>query len=196
MCFGFVTAQQHARAGRRDVVRISDGGSGLSAATVRRQLATVSAFYGYLITWGDVGVEVNPVPRGLQHVWAATLRRPWAAPGARRAASAAHLGTRWRWTALMGALRKGAGPGHGAGHGARRTSPLQRCWAFASMTSVWVSGGCSSPTARVAISVWCRCRPSFLRHGRLLHGHGATQRASRNRPGLRRAQGPPTVAGR
>jgi integrase/recombinase XerD len=62
---GFVTAQQHARVGAANVVRISDGGSGLSAATVRRRLAAVSAFYGYLITRGDVGVEVNPVPRGL-----------------------------------------------------------------------------------------------------------------------------------
>jgi integrase/recombinase XerD len=47
------------------VVRISDGGSRRSNATVRRRLAAVSAFYGYLITRGDVGVETNPVPRGL-----------------------------------------------------------------------------------------------------------------------------------
>ena len=62
---GFVTAQQHARVGAENVARISDGGSGLSAATVRRRLAAVSAFYGYLIVHGDVGVETNPVPRGL-----------------------------------------------------------------------------------------------------------------------------------
>jgi integrase/recombinase XerD len=62
---GFVSAQRHARVGAENVVRISDGGSGLSAATVRRRLAAVSAFYGYLITRGDVGVDVNPVPRGL-----------------------------------------------------------------------------------------------------------------------------------
>ena len=37
---------------------------GLSDATVRRRLAAVSAFYGYLITRGDIGVETNPVPRG------------------------------------------------------------------------------------------------------------------------------------
>jgi integrase/recombinase XerD len=63
--FGFVSAQQHARAGAANVVRICDGGSGLSAATVRRRLAAVSAFYGYLIIRGDVGIETNPVPRGL-----------------------------------------------------------------------------------------------------------------------------------
>ena len=62
---GFITAQQHARVGAENVARISDGGSGLSAATVRRRLAAVSAFYGYLIACGDVGVETNPVPRGL-----------------------------------------------------------------------------------------------------------------------------------
>ncbi len=61
----FVTAQQHARVGAENVARISDGGSGLSSATVRRRLAAVSAFYSYLITRGDAGVETNPVPRGL-----------------------------------------------------------------------------------------------------------------------------------
>jgi integrase/recombinase XerD len=63
--FGFVKAQRRARAGAENVVRIADGGSGLSSATIRRRLAAVSAFYGYLITRGDVGVETNPVPRGL-----------------------------------------------------------------------------------------------------------------------------------
>ena len=53
--FGFITAQQRARAGAENVARISDGGSGLSAATIRRRLAAVSAFYGYLIARGDVG---------------------------------------------------------------------------------------------------------------------------------------------
>jgi integrase/recombinase XerD len=63
--FGFVNAQRRARAGAEKVVRISDGGSGLSNATIRRRLAAVSALYGYLITRGDAGVETNPVPRGL-----------------------------------------------------------------------------------------------------------------------------------
>jgi integrase len=61
----FVTAQRRPRPGAEKVVRISDGGSGLSTATIRRRLAAVSALYGYLITRGDVGVETNPVPRGL-----------------------------------------------------------------------------------------------------------------------------------
>ncbi len=61
----FIHAQRRPRAGAGNVVRISDGGSGLSSATIRRRLAAVSAFYGYLITRGDVGVETNPVPRGL-----------------------------------------------------------------------------------------------------------------------------------
>ncbi len=61
----FIHAQRRPRAGAGNVVRLSDGGSGLSSATIRRRLAAVSAFYGYLITRGDVGVETNPVPRGL-----------------------------------------------------------------------------------------------------------------------------------
>jgi integrase/recombinase XerD len=63
--FGFVNAQRRARVGAENVVRIADGGSGLSSATIRRRLAAVSAFYGYLVTRGDAGVDVNPVPRGL-----------------------------------------------------------------------------------------------------------------------------------
>jgi site-specific recombinase XerD len=61
----FVRVQRGPRVGAENVVRISDGGSGLSNATIRRRLAAISAFYGYLITLGDVGVDMNPVPRGL-----------------------------------------------------------------------------------------------------------------------------------
>ena len=60
----FVTAQRRPRPGAENVVRI-DGGSGLSAATIKRRLAAVSSFYGYLITRDDVDVTVNPVPRGI-----------------------------------------------------------------------------------------------------------------------------------
>jgi integrase len=63
--FGFINAQRRARVGAENVVRISDGGSGLSSSTIRRRLAAVSAFYGYLVVRGDTGVETNPVPRGL-----------------------------------------------------------------------------------------------------------------------------------
>jgi integrase/recombinase XerD len=59
----FVAAQQRARAGAENIVRISDGGAGLSASTIKRRLAAVSSFYGYLVVRGDVAV--NPVPRGL-----------------------------------------------------------------------------------------------------------------------------------
>jgi integrase/recombinase XerD len=61
----FVTAQRRPREGSERVVRIAEGEAGLSSSTIRRRLAAVSAFYGYLITRGDVGVEANPVPRGL-----------------------------------------------------------------------------------------------------------------------------------
>jgi site-specific recombinase XerD len=61
----FVKDQRRARRGMANVVRISDGSAGLSSATIRRRLAAVSAFYGYLVARGDVGVDTNPVPRGL-----------------------------------------------------------------------------------------------------------------------------------
>ena len=61
----FVSAQHRPRPGAENVVHLRDAGSGLSAATVMRRLAAVSAFYGYLLTRGDTAVVVNPVPRGL-----------------------------------------------------------------------------------------------------------------------------------
>lgn len=59
----FVAAQQRPRHGAENIVRISDGGAGLAASTIKRRLAAVSSFYGYLVARGDVAV--NPVPRGL-----------------------------------------------------------------------------------------------------------------------------------
>lgn len=61
----FVVAQNRPRDGVGNVVRISDGRSGLSASTIKRRLAAVSSLYGYLVARGDVGVTSNPVPRGL-----------------------------------------------------------------------------------------------------------------------------------
>jgi site-specific recombinase XerD len=61
----FITSQQRSRAGVNNVVRISDGGSGLSAATVKRRLAAVSSLFSYLVIRGDAGVVANPVPRGM-----------------------------------------------------------------------------------------------------------------------------------
>ena len=87
----FVTAQRQPRKGAENVVRISDGGSGMAASTIKRRLAAVSSLYGYLVIRGDAGVVTNPVPRGLptrrnRH------RGQTGAPLVRRgAASAAHL---------------------------------------------------------------------------------------------------------
>ena len=61
----FVNAQRRGRADAENVVRIADGEVGLSSSTIRRRLAAVSAFYGYLVVRGDTGVDANPVPRGL-----------------------------------------------------------------------------------------------------------------------------------
>jgi site-specific recombinase XerD len=61
----FVTAQRRPCPGAENVVRIADGSAGLSAATIKRRLAAVSSFYGYLITRDDVEVTMNPVPRGI-----------------------------------------------------------------------------------------------------------------------------------
>lgn len=62
---GFVVAQQRPRSGAENLVRISDGGAGLSASTIKRRLAAVSSLFGYLVVRGGAGVDANPVPRGL-----------------------------------------------------------------------------------------------------------------------------------
>lgn len=59
----FVQAQQ--AGGDSKVVRLSDGGSGVSARTIRRRLSAVSGLYAYLCARGDAGVSANPVPKGL-----------------------------------------------------------------------------------------------------------------------------------
>jgi integrase/recombinase XerD len=64
---GFIAAQRKARGDGR-VVRLVDGGSGLSSRTIKRRLSSVSGLYSYLVLCGDV--LANPVPRGL-----ATRRR-------------------------------------------------------------------------------------------------------------------------
>jgi integrase/recombinase XerD len=61
----FIAGQQRSRVGAGNVVRITDGMSGLSVATIKRRLAAVSSLFSYLVIRGDVGVVTNPVPRGL-----------------------------------------------------------------------------------------------------------------------------------
>jgi site-specific recombinase XerD len=60
----FISCQRAPRVSSK-VVRISDGGSGLSARTVARRLSSISGLYAYLIVKGDTGVQSSPVPRGL-----------------------------------------------------------------------------------------------------------------------------------
>ena len=62
---GFVAAQRAPRVGGGKVVRLADGGAGLSARTVKRRLASVSGLFAYLVARSDVGISANPVPRGL-----------------------------------------------------------------------------------------------------------------------------------
>jgi hypothetical protein len=60
------------------VVRVTDGGAGPAAATIKRRLAAVWSLYGYLVTRADTGVWASPVPRGLQPD-CSNGRTPWTA---------------------------------------------------------------------------------------------------------------------
>ena len=66
--------------GDREVVRIADGESRLSARTIARRLSTVSGFYSYLLARGDTPVTVNPVARGLSTRNKSGTRRTTTAP--------------------------------------------------------------------------------------------------------------------
>ncbi|MDP8969996.1 MAG: tyrosine-type recombinase/integrase, partial [Actinomycetota bacterium] len=59
----FIEQQRQPRSAA-NVVRLEDGEAGLSARTIKRRLATVSGLFAYLLA-RDVGVDANPVPRGL-----------------------------------------------------------------------------------------------------------------------------------
>lgn len=58
----FIAVQRRPR-GDGKVVRLADGEAGLSPRTIKRRVATVSGFLGYLSIIG--AVSANPVPRGL-----------------------------------------------------------------------------------------------------------------------------------
>jgi site-specific recombinase XerD len=58
----FIAVQRRPR-GDGKVVRLADGQAGLSARTIKRRVATVSGFFGWLTIIG--AVSANPVPRGL-----------------------------------------------------------------------------------------------------------------------------------
>ena len=60
----FVAAQRAPRTGTK-VVRLNDGGAGLSSRTVARRLSSLSGFYAYLLARGDAGV----LPLRCPEVW-------------------------------------------------------------------------------------------------------------------------------
>ncbi len=83
---GFVSEQRRGGAGAENVVRIADGPAGLSAATIKRRLAAVSALYGYLVVRGDAGVtsrtstSASPTPSRPTTPAPRYARRPPARP--------------------------------------------------------------------------------------------------------------------
>ena len=152
----FVTDQRRGRAGAENVVRITDTSAGLSAATIKRRLAAVSALYGYLVVRGDVGVTANPVPHGLptrQH----RHRGPKVVPLVRGCGVCPASWSRPRPTGWWGHCAR-----NGTGRSCRRCCwpgcGVARCWGWVSRTCAWASGVSSSPTARAATSGWCRSR--------------------------------------
>lgn len=151
----FIRDQRRGRSEMTNVVRMSNGSAGLSNATIRRRLAAVSAFYGYLVARGDVGVDTNPVPRGLP-----TRRRRRDGHGQPLVRSVRRLPRileAEEVTALMGALRTQRDR---AMVQAMLLGGLRRCEVLGLRLQdlhlgewrVFVNEG------KGAISGWCRCR--------------------------------------
>ena len=61
--FAFIAAQREPTPGRANVIRLGDGGQGLSSRTIQRRLATMSGFFGHLVMLGEL--DKSPVPNGL-----------------------------------------------------------------------------------------------------------------------------------
>ena len=170
----FVTAQRRPKPGAENVVRIADGSAGLSAATIKRRLAAVSSFYGYLITRDDVDGDRQPGPPGHRHPSEPLSRRSGPAAGARCAPAAPDPRPR-RDRRAHGSAAHRAGPGHDPGHGARRPAALRgarsssRRSASRRMAGVDQrrQGRTRTPGAAVA---------DLLRHRGALHGPRATAR--------------------
>jgi integrase/recombinase XerD len=148
----FITVQRRPRRGAEKVVRICDGGTGLSTATIRRRLAAV---YGYLITRGDVGIETNPVPRGLPT--RRSRRELRGKPLLRPVRRLPRILNPEEVAALLAALRTDRDQ---AMVQAMVLGGLRRCEVLGLRLTIsaWAGGGCSSLRARAAISGWCRCR--------------------------------------
>ena len=120
----FVTAQRRPKPGAENVVRIADGSAGLSAATIKRRLAAVSSFYGYLITRDDVDVTANPVPRGIA-TRQSRSRGGRGLPLVRGVRRLPRILDPDEIDALDGGAAHRARPGHDPGHGARRPAALR-----------------------------------------------------------------------
>ena len=77
----FIADQRAAKPGRENVVHFPDASPGLSAATVKRRLAALSALYGYLLARGDTASAPTRCRGGCrpdEHA-ASSAGRPWCA---------------------------------------------------------------------------------------------------------------------
>src|SRR4051794_35159728 len=60
--FAFIAVQRAPRPERANIIRLSDGESGLSSRTIQRRLSVLSGLFSWLVMIGEA--PANPVPRG------------------------------------------------------------------------------------------------------------------------------------
>ena len=155
----FIAAQRAPRT-QANIVRISDGGSGLSARTVARRLSSISGLFGYLIVRGDAGVTTSPVPRGLM-TRRARRNNGRAAPLVRTPKLLPRILQPQEVDALMAALRTKRDRAWSRPWSSVACDAV-RCWACVWPTFWSLSARCSSPTAKADASVSFPCRAGSL----------------------------------
>ena len=153
----FVTAQRRPRKGAENVVRISDGGSGLSTSTIKRRLAAVLQPLWLPRRPGRRRRGDQPGAAGSAHPAQPSPRRD-GAPLVRGVRRLPRILNPDEVEALMAALRTDRDRAMAQAMllgGLRRGEVL----GSDSKTFVSVSGASSSPTAREDTNAWCRSRP-------------------------------------
>jgi site-specific recombinase XerD len=101
--FEFITVQRRGDGDGR-VVRLADGGSGMTARTIRRRLAVLSGLFNWLVLCGDMAA--NPVPRGMATRRTGAGGRPTGAPLIRTPRTLPKVLDPTSVIALLGAARR------------------------------------------------------------------------------------------
>lgn len=158
---GFITAQRRGRAGVENVVRITDGSAGLSAATIKRRLAACPRCTAAWSCGAMPGSRSTRCLAACRRASIAATNRGWS-PWCGGCA-----GCRGSWTSSRSSAWWARCAPTATGRSCRRCcspgSAGARSWVCGSRTCASASGGSSSRMAKAATNARCRCPPRSSR---------------------------------